>query len=71
MLDKALVTVIDDEEHVRKACAQSLQLAGFNTETEESAENALDNLSRNFPGVLVTDVRLGGMDGMEFLSKVL
>ena len=71
MLDKTPVIVIDDEEHVRKACAQSLELAGFISDTEESAEDALDSLSRSFPGVLITDVRLDGMDGLEFLSKVL
>lgn len=70
MLDKPPVIVIDDEEHVRRSCAQSLDLAGFSSETEECAEDALDQLSRNFPGVIVTDVRLGGMDGLEFLAKL-
>ncbi|MBL4692650.1 MAG: sigma-54-dependent Fis family transcriptional regulator [Magnetovibrio sp.] len=70
MLDRTPVIVIDDEEHVRKSCAQSLDLAGFEAEAVPSAEAALDSLSRNFTGVLVTDIRLGGMDGMAFLSKV-
>ena len=70
MLDKPQVIVIDDEEHVRKACAQSLDLAGFDPDTKESAESALDILSRGFAGVLVTDVRLGGMDGLALLGKV-
>jgi len=70
MLDKPQVIVIDDEEHVRKSCAQSLMLAGFDPDTEETAESALDNLSRGFSGVLVTDVRLGGMDGLELLARV-
>jgi len=70
MLDKPPVIIIDDEEHVRLSCAQSLDLAGFSATTEDCAENALDQLSRNFPGVLVTDVRLGGMNGLEFLAKV-
>ena len=70
MLDKTPVIVIDDEEHVRKACAQSLDLAGFDPDTEESAEDALDYLSRGFPGVLITDVRLDGMDGLDLLSRV-
>ncbi len=70
MLDKPPVIVIDDEEHVRRACAQSLDLAGFTADTEDSAESALDYLSRSFPGVLVTDVRLGGMSGLELLDKI-
>lgn len=70
MLDKPQIIIIDDEEHVRRSCAQSLDLAGFDPRTEESAEAALDSLSRNFSGVLVSDVRLGGMDGMQFLARV-
>jgi two-component system, NtrC family, C4-dicarboxylate transport response regulator DctD len=70
MLDKSPVIVIDDEEHVRRALAQSLDLVGFDPGTEESAEAALDHLSRSFPGVLITDVRLGGMDGLELLGRV-
>jgi len=70
MLDKTPVIVIDDEEHVRRSCAQSLDLAGFSPDTEDRAEGVLDYLSRSFPGVLVTDVRLGGMDGLELLAKV-
>ena len=70
MLNKSPVIVIDDEEHVRKSCAQTLDLAGFSATVETSAEEALDSLTRNFGGVLVTDMRLGGMDGMTFLGKV-
>ncbi|MBT4888470.1 MAG: sigma-54-dependent Fis family transcriptional regulator [Rhodospirillales bacterium] len=70
MQDNPPVIVVDDEEHVRKSLAQTLQLAGFNSDIKENAESALDNLSRSFPGVLITDVRLGGMDGMDLLSKV-
>lgn len=70
MLDKPPVIVIDDEEHIRKSCAQTLDLAGFSASSETCAEDALDNLTRSFAGVLVTDMRLGGMDGMTFLSKV-
>jgi len=47
-----------------------LDLAGFTPDTADCGEAALDQLARSFPGVLVTDVRLGGMDGMEFLAKV-
>lgn len=70
MLDRPPVFVIDDEEHVRKSCAQSLDLAGFDATALPSAEAGLDALSRSFAGVLVTDMRLGGMDGMTFLTKV-
>lgn len=70
MLNKPPVIVIDDEEHVRRSCAQSLDLAGFAPDTADCGEKALDQLSRSFPGVVVSDVRLGGMDGLKLLAKI-
>ena len=70
MLEQTPIIVIDDEEHVRLSCAQSLDLAGYAPETYESAEDAIDMVSRGFHGVVVTDVRLPGIDGLELLKRV-
>ncbi|MEG3620252.1 sigma-54 dependent transcriptional regulator [Magnetovibrio sp. PR-2] len=70
MLEKTPIIVIDDEEHVRLSCAQSLDLAGYAPQTYESAEDAIDLVSRGFHGVVVTDVRLPGIDGLELLKRV-
>ncbi|WP_286868284.1 response regulator, partial [Herbaspirillum sp. UBA812] len=50
--------LIEDEQAVRRATAQALELEGFTVTACASAEEALPLLTRDFPGVLVTDVRL-------------
>ncbi|WAJ31379.1 sigma-54-dependent transcriptional regulator [Antarcticirhabdus aurantiaca] len=65
------VLFVDDEEHLRIANAQSLQLSGFRATPLGSAVEALEILSPDFPGVLVTDLRMPGMDGMALFRRVL
>ncbi len=60
MQDGLRVLFVEDEPLVRQATAQSLELAGFSVLALPSAEAALPHLGADFPGVLVTDVRLPG-----------
>ncbi|MFT5698248.1 MAG: two-component system C4-dicarboxylate transport response regulator DctD [Desulforhopalus sp.] len=64
------VLFIDDEKHIRQANRQSLELADLEVVCEDCAENGLEMLSREWPGIVVCDIRLPQMDGMEFLNKV-
>lgn len=68
MVDGLRVLFVEDEPLVRQATAQSLELAGFHVLALPSAEAAMPHLSPDFPGVLVTDVRLGGASGMDLLQ---
>lgn len=61
------VLLIDDEEDVRRSFEQSLSLAGFEVQAFARAERALERLGPAFPGVLVSDIRMPGMDGLELL----
>ncbi|RJF97756.1 sigma-54-dependent transcriptional regulator [Noviherbaspirillum saxi] len=63
--------LIEDEQAVRMATAQTLELAGFRVHACESAENALALLQSEFPGVVVTDVRLPGQSGLDLLSQLV
>ena len=63
------VILIDDEEHVRVAAAQALELAGFEVRSYERAESALDGLDKNWPGAVISDIRMPGIDGMQFLAR--
>lgn len=65
------VLFVDDEEHLRFAAEQSLQLAGLSAICCEDAETALGHLDRDFPGVLVTDIRMPGMDGLTLMRRAL
>ncbi len=61
----------DDEMAMRVAGQQWLTLAGFTVLTCESAEQALRHLRPDFPGIVVTDVRMPRMDGLTLLRKSL
>ncbi|PWV71824.1 sigma-54 dependent transcriptional regulator [Halomonas sp. A11-A] len=64
------VMIIDDEPHLRITAGQTLELAGYAPEPHASAEAALAQLSPDFPGVVVSDIRMPGMDGMALLREV-
>ena len=65
------VLFIDDELAMRVSVTQWLQLAGFAAQGFETPQLALDLLAPDFPGVLVTDVRMPRMDGMAVLERAL
>ncbi|NDY93286.1 sigma-54-dependent transcriptional regulator [Ideonella livida] len=58
------VLLVEDDFHVQLGCVQALQLAGLGVEAVDSAEAALPRLQAGFPGVVVTDMRLPGADGL-------
>lgn len=64
------VLLIDDEAEIRASIRESLELAGLRVADYSSARKALDDVHRDLPGVIVSDVRMPDMDGMEFLRKV-
>ena len=63
------VLLVEDDPAVRFANAQTLKLAGLKVEAVASAEAALERLHPFFPGVLIVDVRLPGMDGLTLLER--
>ncbi|MBP2299055.1 sigma-54-dependent transcriptional regulator [Azospirillum picis] len=68
--DAGSVLFVDDERAVRLAGQQALELAGFDVTACDGAERALRHLGRDWPGCLVTDVRMPQMDGLSLLAKV-
>ncbi|PTX04004.1 sigma-54-dependent transcriptional regulator [Pararhodobacter aggregans] len=65
------VAVIDDEQDMRASISQWLSLSGFQPETFGSAEEALAVLGADFPGIVVSDIRMPGMDGMALLKRLM
>ncbi|MBY0446495.1 MAG: sigma-54-dependent Fis family transcriptional regulator, partial [Burkholderiales bacterium] len=63
------VLLIDDEAMIRHAGSQTLELAGFAVEAFADAESALPLLQTDFAGVVVCDVCLPGLDGLQLLAK--
>jgi two-component system, NtrC family, C4-dicarboxylate transport response regulator DctD len=64
------VAFVDDDYEVRRAIAQSLTLAGFDPIPFSDAESALAAIRRSFDGVVVTDIRMPGMDGLELFRRL-
>jgi len=62
--------VIDDEPTVLESVAQCLMLADIEVRTFTNARDALPLLNSDFRGVVVSDIRMPGMDGMSLLQAV-
>jgi len=64
------IAIIDDEQDMRQSISQWLALSGYDTETFARAEDALKVLTPDYPGIVITDIKMPGMDGMQFLRKL-
>ncbi|WP_458724798.1 sigma-54-dependent transcriptional regulator [Pseudomonas brenneri] len=64
------VIVVDDEASIRTAVEQWLSLSGFEVQLFSRAEDCLAHLPRDFPGVILSDVRMPGLSGLELLAEV-
>ena len=64
------VVLVDDEEMIRLTVEQTLDLAGIEVAGFATAEAAMAVLDRGHPGVVVSDVRLPGRDGLELLAEL-
>lgn len=64
------VLVVDDEKNMRLSVRTLLEDEGYAVRTVESGEEALSALGQDEFLMVITDARLGGMSGYEFLSKV-
>ena len=61
------VLVVEDDFHMQLGCVQALQLAGLSVEAVDSAEQAMGLITPGFAGVIVTDMRLPGADGLSLV----
>ena len=64
------VLLVDDEEEFVRALAERLELRGFEPEVALSGELALQVIEERAPDVIVLDLRMPGMDGVEVLRRV-
>jgi DNA-binding NtrC family response regulator len=64
------IAIVDDEADLRESVSQWLELSEFTPVTFETAENGLKVISPTFPGVIVSDIRMPGMDGMALLRRI-
>ncbi|WP_265500028.1 sigma-54-dependent transcriptional regulator [Paracoccus beibuensis] len=64
------ILLIDDEAEMRLSTAQALDLEGFEVEDVADAQSALDRVGFGFDGIVVTDIRMPGMDGLTLMRRI-
>ncbi|MFP7672904.1 sigma-54-dependent transcriptional regulator [Marivita sp. S0852] len=65
------IAIVDDEKDMRQSISQWLALSGYDTETFSSAEEALGTLGPDYPGIVISDIKMPGMDGIQLLRKLM
>jgi two-component system, NtrC family, response regulator HydG len=64
------VLVVDDKELMRDSVAETLKRAGFEVQTADGAESALGLIARRRPDVVISDLKMPGMTGIELVTRV-
>lgn len=64
------IAFVDDDDELRNANRQTLELAGYKVAPFADAMSALGFLTADFPGVVVTDVRMPHIDGFELFRRL-
>ena len=64
------VLIVEDEENERSGMAELIRAWGFDTETAVDGLDALEKVATATPGIVVTDLKMPRMDGMELLERL-
>ena len=64
------VWIVDDDESIRWVLTQALKKQGIEAKSFISADDALEQFGRESPKIIVTDIRMEGMDGLTLLERV-
>jgi DNA-binding NtrC family response regulator len=71
MTTPARVLVVDDEKLIRWSVSERLQRSGYEVLSAESGEEALEMVAASPPDVMLLDVKLPGIDGVQTLQRAL
>lgn len=64
------ILFVDDEEDLRLSTTQALDLAGFEVRDFANPERVLELAGFGFAGIVITDIRMPGMDGLTLMNRV-
>jgi DNA-binding NtrC family response regulator len=69
-MSKGFVLVVDDEANARTALAELLRDEGYRVETAADGFKALGKIEEGGPDIVLTDLKMPGMDGLELMRKL-
>ncbi len=64
------VILVDDDPHLRQALSQTLDLAGLRVLPLSDAQGLAQRIDTDWPGVVVSDIRMPGIDGLQLLEQL-
>jgi diguanylate cyclase (GGDEF)-like protein len=67
---EAHILIVDDDSAIRDSMDEFVELSGYRSSTASSAENALEALEKETADVVITDIMLPGMDGLELTDRI-
>jgi two-component system response regulator GlrR len=70
MIDKHRILLVDDDPSLLRLLSMRLSAAGYEVGTAESGEGALAQMPLFLPHLVITDLQMGGMDGMSLFNEV-
>ena len=70
MPESKQILVVDDEENIRTALSININRWGYNVVTAESGEEALNLIKNNPFDIVLTDLRLKGLNGIDLLKEI-
>src|ERR1700682_5240436 len=69
MAHRGRILIVDDESNARAALSEILREEGYATETSADGFKALGKLDEFAPDVILTDLKMPGLDGISFMEK--
>ena len=70
MPGQATILVVDDEKDMRDSCRRTLSKDGYQIETAENGDRGLQIIREVKPDLVLVDLKMPGMSGMELLEKI-
>jgi DNA-binding NtrC family response regulator len=69
-MTKETILIVDDEKDICEVLDISLSDLGYNVHTAGNGEEALQMFEKILPSIVLTDIRMPGMDGIELLRRI-
>lgn len=67
---QATILIVDDDKAIRDSCCHTLTYDGYRAETAEDADSSLQKIREVKPDLVLVDLKMPGMSGMELLEKI-